>query len=292
MTTAQIDQEFDNIALVRTKLIDPVKLQLHTGLEGFDSPDSYGIYRKTGGQPLGVVGRIYEPPNLHHILDSFVKSASDCCNDNVNLSELKYTEYKGGSKVSIDLPSRVFEVKSKVIGDVFQTKLHLFTGFDGLTKTSLSFSILRLTCLNGAKSWNTELELNFKNTPGNAGKIEYFGDKILEIQYGIDNYRELLNKLAQKQVTQSQINTFMKKVFGYDQSEYNELTTRRRNTLDRINESVAIEQNELGANAYALLQGITHYTSHVLSDSVEDTFFGTAATINRNAHVAASALLN
>jgi hypothetical protein len=39
MTTTQIDNEFNNIAAIRSVMIDPVKLQLHSGVEGFDSPD-------------------------------------------------------------------------------------------------------------------------------------------------------------------------------------------------------------------------------------------------------------
>lgn len=291
MTAESIDREFDNIARIREQMIDPIKLQLHTGLEGFDSPESFGIYRKSGGKALGTVGRVYEPPNLNHFLDSIVKSVCECCPD-YDLSKLEYKEYKGGSKISFDLPAEPFEVKSRIVGDVFQTRIHFFTGFDGLTKSSLSFSVLRLWCSNGAKRWDKDLELSFKNTLGNAGKLEYFGEQIVQLQYEQNNYRELLNKLAQKPVTQTEINQFMKRVFGYDQTEYKELTTRKRNILDKINESVAIEQRELGMNAYSLLQGITHYTSHELSDSVEDQFFGGAARINQDAHIAVAALLN
>jgi len=292
MTTTQIDKEFDNIAAIRSKMIDPVKLQLHSGIEGFDSPESFGIYRKTGGKPLGTVGRVYEPPNLNLFLDSIVKSICDCCASDYDLSQLSYKEYKEGQKISFDLPSKPFEVKSKIVGDVFQTNLNFITGFDGLTKTSLSFSVLRLICSNGAKRWGKDIELSFKNTSGNVGKLEYFGTQIIELGSDITRYKETLDKLAKKEVTQSQIDSFMKKVFGFNQAEYKELSTRKRNILDRINQSVAIEQNSLGTNAYSLLQGITRYTTHEISNSPDDLFFGGAATINAKAHVESIALLN
>jgi hypothetical protein len=292
MTTTQIDNEFNNIAAIRSVMIDPVKLQLHSGVEGFDSPESFGIYRKTGGKPLGTVGRVYEPPNLNNFLDSIVKSVAECCSDQFDLSELKYTEYKEGAKVSFDLPGESFEVKSKVIGDVFQTKIHFFTGFDGLTKSSLSFSVLRLVCLNGAKQWQKDIDLSFKNTLGNVGKLEYFGHQVVQLRTELTTYQESLNRLAQKQVTQPQIDIFLKNVFGYNSAEYKDLTTRRKNILDRINESVAIEQRDLGTNLYSLLQGVTRYTSHELGDSAENTFFGGASEINQKAHAQAFALLN
>lgn len=291
MTTNDIDRELDNIAQIRSIMIEPIKVQLHTGMEGFESPEAYGIYRKSGGKALGTTGRIFEPPNLNHFLDSVAKSVADCCPE-YNLADLKYTEYKGGSKVSFDLPGETFEVQSRVIGDVFQTKVHFFTGFDGLTKTSIGYSVLRLKCLNGAKKWDKDIELSFKNTPGNIGKIEYFGHQIIQLRHDLVNYKELLNQLSRKAVSQTEVNQFMKKVLGYDQTEYKELTTRKRNILDKINQSVAIEERDLGMNLYTLLQGITRYTSHEVAESVEDQFFGGAATMNEKAHGAALAILN
>lgn len=291
MTTSEIDKELDNIAHIRSIMVDPVKIQLHTGMEGFESPEAFGIYRKTGGKPLGTVGRVYEPPNLNHFLDSITRSVSECCPE-YNLAALKYTEYKDGSKVSFDLPGESFEVKSPLKGDVFQTKIHFFTGFDGLTKTSLSFSVLRMWCDNGAKRWDKDIELSFKNTIGNAGKIEYFGHQIVQLRHDIVNYNELLNQLSRKSVTQIEVNQFMKRVLGYDQTEYKELTTRKRNILDKINQSVAIEERDLGMSLYTLLQGITRYTSHEVAESVEDQFFGGASTMNEKAHTAALSILN
>lgn len=45
MTVEQIDQQFDNIAAIRGK--NPIKLQLHTGVEGFESPEKQAIHYLT-----------------------------------------------------------------------------------------------------------------------------------------------------------------------------------------------------------------------------------------------------
>mgnify|MGYP003553819659 CR=1 FL=1 len=140
------------------------------------------------------------------------------------------------------------------------------------------------------------LDLSYKNTQGNVGKLELFTEELMLIREDMTQYREILNRLAKKKVTQDQVNAFMKKVFGYSQAEYNELATRTRHTLDRINESVATEEKELGMTPYALLQGVTRYTTHKLSESIEDTLFGvtqgSAKLINERAHQQAIALLN
>lgn len=83
MTTNDIDRELDNIAQIRSIMIEPIKVQLHTGMEGFESPEAYGIYRKSGGKALGTTGRIFEPPNLNHFLDSVAKSVADTRKRNI-----------------------------------------------------------------------------------------------------------------------------------------------------------------------------------------------------------------
>lgn len=283
MTISQIENELDNIGTIREKLLKPKKVQLHSGIEGFDSPDTFGVYRQNGGKPLGVVGKVFEPANLDLFLDSIINSIN-CC-DNLDLSKLEYKELKGGSKIVFELPSSQFEVKSKLIGDVHQTKIQFMTGFDGFTKTSLSFFTLRLKCLNGAKAWVKEQDLSFKNTIGNSGKISYFGDQIVKVLSEQTEYNTFLNRLTELNITQSKIDTFMKKLIGYNQAEYKELTTRKRNILDKINKSVAIEQRDLGMNGYTLLQGITRYTTHELAEgNLDDLMFDTSERMNKTAH--------
>jgi hypothetical protein len=93
---------YANIAIIKANVIEPKKIQLHSGIEGFASPDVYGIYRNDGGEPLGVVGSRFEPANLHLFLDTIVSSVSDC-GANLDLNTLTYNEYCGGSKVAFGL---------------------------------------------------------------------------------------------------------------------------------------------------------------------------------------------
>lgn len=286
-----LEQQFNNIGNIRQQLIRPKKIQLHTGLDGFNSPESFGIYRHTGGNALGVVGSRYEPQDLELFLDSVTHSLLDC-GQNYDLSKLQYKEYKGGQKVSFEIPSFEFQIQSPVKGDVFQSKIQFFTGFDGLTKTSITFSVLRLWCTNGAKSWQNELTLSFKNTKGNVGKTGMFCNEIAKIDTQIGNYRDLLQKAADRKVTQPEIDNFMFAVCGVNQKTYNETNGKARAIFDRINASTLIETNELGNTAYALLQGITHYTTHHLSDgNIDGIQFDNAANVNKLAHIAINELV-
>lgn len=287
----RIENGFENVEQIRKKLLVAKKVQLHTGMEGFNSPDAFGIYRQEGGDALGVVGSVFEPMDLGVFLDTVTQSLINC-GDGFDLSKLQYKEYNDGKKVAFEIESNKFEVESPVVGDVFQSKLRFSTGFDGLTKVTLGFSTLRLFCENGARGWRQEKGLSFKNTIGNQAKALLFCDQIADCIADIQNYKDGLELLAKTPVTQKQIDEFLTKVTGYDMKEYKDFKTKRRNIIDRINESVAIEQQQLGMSLYTLLNGITRYTTHDLAGgSVDNVMYGGAERMNRIAHQEAFAMV-
>lgn len=273
-------------------LIQPKKIQLHSGLAGFDSPEAYGIYRHTGGQPLGVVGRVYEPPDLHLFLQMIERSIAQCA-DWLDIDQLEYVELKGGGKVRISIPGPRIELKTPMVGDVIEARLDFITGFDGLTKSALGLFLNRLWCGNGAARWVLGHRLAFKNTPGNQGKWLLFCDEIVKVLAQSREYGEFLNAAVQRKVTQKEMDVFFKAVLGFTHAEYKEQTTRKRNIFDRINQTVAIEMHNTGDNAFGLLQGVTRYTSHELAGgSVDALLFDTPAELTDKAHKAVAALLN
>lgn len=268
---------------IREQLPEIKKIQLHSGVEGFNSPEIYATYKNTGGDALGVVGRIFEPMDLHLLLDTFESTATEC--GGLDISKMKYTEAKGGAKVRFELPFREYEIKTPMVGDVIRTSIIVSTGFDGKTKTSLSLSSYRLWCANGACTW--EIELAVKNTLKNHVKVMHFCDELYKVMAQSDQYAEKLNQLVTKKVTQKQLDEFLSKLTGYDVKAYADLNTKRRNILDAINASVAIEAQNTGMNQFSLLQGITRYTTHDLCGgdaNHEDLFYANAGALSMKAH--------
>ncbi len=280
-----IEDQMNNLEEVRSQLFEVKKLQLHSGLDGFNSPDAYATYKSTGGDPLGVVGRVYEPADLHMLFDSFTNSIDGCLN---NTGKVSFDELRGGARVhlTVQLPNK--EVKaSPMKGDVLEQKIILRTGFDGLTKTSLTFHSKRLWCTNGAANWEQDMALSLKNTINNHVKIMLFCDELIEMADKSAKYVDDLSLLCSRKITQADLDKFLTKLTGFDVATYKDLTTKRRNILDRINESVAIESQNTGWTEYSLLQGITRYTTHELcggNAEHEDLFFSNAAQLNQKAH--------
>lgn len=278
-----VEQEVQHVETIKGQLIKAKKIQLHTGLDGWNSPKAYGVYRNTGGDCLGVVGESFKPMDLEMYLDSVVQSIYSSGID-VDITKLKYEEYKGGKKIAFNIPLKKYELNTKMVGDILETKLMFKTGFDGYTKCSVSYSTLRLWCSNGAARWNEDRAISFKNTKNNNDRFMLFTDQIIKASADVDNYVKMLNELTFINITEADLDKYYLKVFGINRITYHEQATRRQNTFDKINEAVAIEMQNTGENMFSVLQGVTRYLTHEVAEKEEDLLFSSANKINSLAH--------
>lgn len=287
-----LETQANHIEKLKTQVLQAKKIQLHTGLDGFNSPEAFGVYKHTGGKPLGVVGSQFEPMNLQLFLDAIEHSVLNSGID-LDLTKLTYNEYYGGSKIAFRLPFKKYEIASPMVGDVLETALEFRTGFDGKTKMSLGFYSFRMWCANGAKNWRKDVDLAMKNTQGNVSKIAYFTNEIVKAAMMTESHVEMLNTAVKKPILQADINKFMTELTGYNVAEYNDLTSRKRNILDSINQAVAIEMQNTGANLFSLLQGVTRYTTHnIAKGDIESILYARSNDLNTKAHELVYAELN
>lgn len=282
----------NNLETVQSQLFDVKKIQLHSGLEGYDSPEMFGVYKSNGGKSLGVVGKVFEPMDLNLFMDSIVHSVEQC-DINLDLNNLTFKEYKDGSKVSFELSLGKHEIETPMIGDIMETFMRFNTGFDGLTKTSVSYRTMRLWCLNVATS-PMETQLSFKNTLKNHLKSAMlFCDEIWSTLKLIETNNSNLKEMVNIKYTAKMMDEFLTKVIGYNAKDYKDLTTRKRNILDKINQSVAIESQNTGNNLFSLVQGISRYTTHGMANGDEESLlFSTANKLSVDAHKLAVSYLN
>lgn len=287
-----LEAQANHIETLKGQVLQAKVIKLHTGLEGFNSPESYGIYKHTGGDALGVVGNQFQPMDLKFFLDAIQHSVLDSGVD-LDLTKLTYNEFLGGSKVAFRLPFKKYEIASPMVGDILETALEFRTGFDGQTKMSLGFYTFRMWCSNGAKNWRKDVELTFKNTKGNASKLAYFASEIVKAAMQTEQHVEMLNKAVKKPILQADLDRFMFDLTGYKAEEYNDLRANQRKIFDAINEAMAIEMENTGANLFSLLQGVTRYTTHnTAKGDMSKLLYGTPSKLNAEAHTLVAAELN
>ena len=276
---------------MKQKFFEVTKLQLHTGMEGFDSPTAYGVYKTSGGEALGVVGKDFTPTQPKFIYDQFADAMTK---KKLDPSDIKFTEIKGGRKVMFKCPVKSFVMKNALKkGDALSFETVIETGYDGRTPTSMFINVERLICTNGAKALGTEFTISFKNVKGNLGKASMLYNDIDKSIKSIEGLQELYVRLSKRKITKKEHSDFIFKVTGIPMDQYANLTKRKQTLLDQINQSVAIEMKDAGTTAWALMNGITHFTNHVATKQKDDFIYADSGLfLNNKAQKFAIELLN
>jgi hypothetical protein len=271
----------ENLNKIVTSLFDVQKVQLVSSVEGYDTPESFGIYNTTNKRCLGVVGSQYTPTQPAELMGNFIE-----CLPVESLEKMKYSELKGGSKILFSSPFKTISFKNlRGQQDESIININLQTGYDGLTKTSLFLSTYRLICSNGMKANFTEFTASFKNTQGNKNKINNICTDVAKSLNMFDNLEQLILHLNSVPVTQLAVKNFLHSLTGINIDKKEEESTRALNIYNDLLQSIEIEFRRTGASAWGLLNGVTHYTNHVATAENRQDYIlvDKGETLNRKA---------
>lgn len=226
----------------------------------FLPPKTKALYKSTGGMPIGEIGKQFAFTQPNVLFDAFV----DCFGEfrDLDINNLNYQETKGGSKLRFQVKVADFGFKNAVgKTDDLQTYATLTTGYDGLTKTSLSLECFRLICTNGMKVRGTTSLLSIKNVKGNIGKIESICNDMAKVVGSSTDIQKWFKHLNTVEVSEVIVQKVIKDSFGYNRAT-EDIGKGRLITLDDIEERIALEISRSGGNLWGLLNGITNFTNH------------------------------
>ena len=292
----QLNKGNANVEAIKSQLFEVINVPLFTNQDLFTPPNAFGIYKTTGGEPFGVLGKDYAPQQPTALFDSFIECL--VTNTDADLSKIKYHEMKGGAKIRFEVPLKTIGFTNKQgKQDESVISLNIQTGYDGNTATSLYLSMLRLVCTNGMKANFTEFNSKFKNTIGNVGKVQLLCDDVTKAVDSCDKLEEALGVLRSKTIDTKRKNEFIERVMGIKVADRDSLTVRKRNILQRVEESMAIEIARSGGTLWGLVNGITHYTNHGFEGRTQDqvneyVYSQTGERTNKKAFEVALAMAN
>lgn len=302
MNTEQITKGLQHVANIEKQLFDVAKVPLYPptldafketfgtkDAEQLGRPDYFATYKTTGGSPLGTIGKDFTPTQPRELFSSFVECLSDV--SELDLSTIQYRELKGGAKVQfiVKLPSISFKNAMKV-GDEVATNLVIQTGYDGLTKTTFNLETLRLICTNGMTVRGTEAGVSFKNTKHNVGKLSIATDtawvagceQIIKMIDQTQSVKKAFQLFDKTEVTRKEVDAYVKKVFGYSNTERAELGKVKTERLDQIMASFDLEMSRTGNTVWGMLNGVTHFTNHIAETDNREDYMLTGAGLLTN----------
>lgn len=173
----------------------------------------------------------------------------------------------GGRKVFLQLK---IEGKKKVGNDTLTQYVTIIDSNDGSTSLSIGIGDVCMRCQNQFFKFYKAGNAKFRHTATIEQRIKEI-PMLIEIALN-ESLRqiELYNKFVSTPVTRSLANQMIKSIIGYDREftamdELVKKSTKAINILDAISTDIETEFNQVGLNAWALLGGITRYTTHTQS---------------------------
>jgi hypothetical protein len=170
----------------------------------------------------------------------------------------------GGRKVFLQLK---IEGKQKVGNDTLTQYVTIIDSNDGSTSLSIGIGDLCMRCSNQFFKFYKAGNAKFRHTATIEQRIKEI-PMLIEIALNESIKQiELYNKFVSTPVTRSLANQMVKSILGYDREftsmdDLAKKSTKAINILDAINNDIETEFNQVGLNAWALLGGITRYTTH------------------------------
>jgi phage/plasmid-like protein (TIGR03299 family) len=230
-------------------------------------PDHFATVRKDTNEVLGVVGRRYE---IIQNQDAFVFFDAIVGQGQAIFETAGALGNGNKTFITAKMPSYV-----RITGtdDITEMYVVLTNTHDGSGSVIAAVTGIRIVCENTMRIAlkNTVNKVAIRHTT-NAERNLAQAHKLLGISNDyITKMNEAFNSLALKKITDAKAKQLIENLFYSEKND----STRIKNIRESVLESYysGIGQEKVVGTAFGLLNGITHYTSHVKEYKDADTKF-------------------
>lgn len=239
--------------------------------------DKVAIVNESTNQVLS-----YMSPNYRLFSNKEFTELSEKISEVFNLPIDHYNSYKGGKKVLAAFRNEGGK-KHSICGHEFENHLVMYDSRDGTM------------CLGGGGvnklyRCNNLFASTLSNSFFNIRHNKNLDEKLAEFEIGLELYELAIQAKIQKlesfeQVKVSQDNLYQLvggwvdltpgevRDVAYGNYNTNVVSTRKKNIVDGLVNSFAIESAELGSNAWGLYNAVTHYNTHKRGKDEMDIMF-------------------
>lgn len=259
--------------------------------KGIDSSDDDGT--------IAVMKKSYTP-----ITTAKFTSIVEEIARNIGAEIAGYTDWSNGSTMGnsrqvITAQIQLTEALA-IAGSKIQGYLTIGTGFDGQRSFYVGHTNQYLRCSNQWGSIITELTARLtKNVllkvEDIVGNIEIYTEYERKLYENFEQFQKVKidESIIQECIARIVKLTDEERAMTFKERE-KELSAQKLNKIDDVAASLRTEVGELGSNAWAMFNGITHYTTHVMSSRTNESFgnlFGEKNAANQKAYEFAMELM-
>lgn len=197
-----------------------------------------------------------------------------------------YSEYDSGRKVLAYLKNPVV---SNLLAHPISDQIVIGNAHDG------SSSLFVCTVINYAGSnftyMNRKAAFRVTHRTKSLDKTFDYIEMMNDYQMEKDYLYAKFEKMGSVEITEDIIEDYIEKVMDYDtvddEGEVKELSSKTKNKIEKMKDSIRMKMEELGNNVWALFNGATYYTSNLYVGSrkrnVDGNMYGTQNSYNQRA---------
>ena len=256
--------------------------------KGEQVPSNYfGLINDKSNEVINTVKEGYRISQNDEIVSLVLKGMQ-------NFGQLQVSKagaINGGRKVFLQL---AIEGESKVGHDTIKRYVTVIDSNDGSTGLGIGISDLCMRCTNQFYKFYKNSFAKFRHTATIEQKKQTIPNLIeLALSESIKQM-EIYNKFVSTEISRGLADKMVKHILGYDKvytsmTELSSKSTRSINIMDALYSDIDTEFNQVGVNLWALLGGVTRYTTHNQSapkrenGKVESLILGTGYNMNQKA---------
>lgn len=264
--------------LIKTGLNWNVRTEGVQTSSGIVIPDRIALVREDTERVLGIHTEAYVPYQNDELLELLFKISQQS-----GLSIHTGGTFKGGEKVWFQLKSNDYNIGH----DKIESYISGFNSFDGRTSLAFGNSSVTVSCQNTFWRGYHQVDTKLRHSSTMKPRIEEILRKLdllmIEEKEGIHEIERLGNVKLSPEVREM----ITRYVFQLGKEErLDEISTNKKNKLERFNLSVDNEIFGKGSNLWGMFSGITRYTTHDMKkgDNSESKMFGRTGMIEREAY--------
>lgn len=234
---------------------------------------AYGVFRSDNNACLGVVGSRYTPMQNQEAVELLLEASNS-----VNLNISRGGLIEGGKKVYFQ-----FQLPDITIGKSENKRyITALNSHDGSSPIGFGFTQVVVYCANTFFKAMTDVT-KVRHTIKSKEKIKeisaYMKASLIEEEMVNDKLIQLSNTIIPDTISDE----FILSIIGG-----NPETTKTKNKVELLKQSINVEMNYHGDNAYALFNGFTRYTNHLIrysdtEDKRKSIISGLAYSVNNKA---------
>ena len=219
--------------------------------------NSYGIFRNDSNAHLGTVGTRYVPYQNYEMAETII----DACSE-VGIEASKGGMFDAGGKVYMQA-----SLPDVVIGrSPLKRYITCLNSHNGTASIGFGSTSTNIVCMNTFHmAYKDGAMTKYRHTESAAERIRHAVKAIQQTISGdqllMDNFSRMADVKLTEDAARVMLNGIFKKGFGLDPKD--EVSTKRKNQLVSLNNSIERELHDQGVTLWGFFNGITRYTNHV-----------------------------